>query len=206
MQQLSNNYQNNIQSLLTQNDQRMNAANSQLSATNSQNNQKLQAANMAGSIYGNQYLPSQNLAGVGQQRDAYADLQLQSQVNAWDRAQQQPLQNIANFTNLLNGGGYNSQTTPVYSNTAGQVLGGLSSLAGLFALCDIREKILHSFVGYMPLTNGDKIAIYEFSYVDDEDANIWIGPVAQEVEKKIPDAVVEMNGRKHIKVDLMEAA
>ncbi|WP_210249350.1 hypothetical protein [Neorhizobium alkalisoli] len=197
---LSNNYQNNISNML-------NAANSQISADNALNTQKLNAAGMAGSTYQNLYNPAQALAGVGQQKDQYNSTVLQSKVDAWNQAQQQPLQNIANFTNLLNGGGYQSTTQPVYSNTTGQILGGLSSLAGLFALCDIREKILHRLVGFMPLINGEKICIYEFTYKDDEDANIWIGPVAQEVEEKT-GAVVEVEGRKLIDVEafMKEAA
>lgn len=203
----SNNYQNNIANMLSGNDQRMNAANSQLSATGDINNQRLNAANSAGNVYGNQYLPSTYLSDVGSQRDAYNDVVLQAKVNAWDRAQQQPLQNIANFATLLNGGGYNNTTTPVYTNTAGQVLGGLSSLAGLFALCDVREKIVHRLVGHMPLTNGETIGIFEFSYKDDEGNNIWVGPIAQEVEEKT-GATVEIDDKLHIDVEkfMREAA
>ncbi|MEB2843810.1 hypothetical protein [Endobacterium cereale] len=205
-QMASNNYQSNIANMLGVNDQRMNAANSALSANSNLNNQKLQAAGMAGQTYSNQYLPSQNLAGVGQSQDAYNDLVLQSKINAWDRAQQQPLQNISNFTNILNGGGYNSTTTPVYSNTGAQILGGLSSLAGLFALCDIREKVVHSFLGYMPLLNGETIGIYQFTYRDDGDQKMWVGPMAQEVEEKTA-AVLEFNGKKVINVEnLMQEA
>jgi hypothetical protein len=189
-QLLSNNYNQNISNML-------NAANSQLSADNAFNTQKLNAAGMAGQTYQNQYLPSQALAGVGQQKDQYNSTVLQSNVDAWNQAQQQPLQNIANFTNLLNGGGYQSTTQPVYSNTTGQILGGLSSLAGLFALCDIREKVLHSFLGYMPLLNGDMIAMYEFSYIGSNER--FVGPVAQEVERKT-GAVIEFEGRKLIDV------
>jgi hypothetical protein len=199
MSQLGTNYQNSISNMLGLNDQRMNAANSQISADNALNGQKLNAAGMAGQAYQNQYLPSQMLGQVGQSKDAYADLLKQAEVNAWDRSQSQPLQNLANFTNILNGGGYSSTTTPVYTNTGAQVIGGLSSLAGLFALCDLREKILHAFVGYMPLTNGDRIGIYEFSYLDDETGERFFGPVAQEVEAKT-GAVIEHNNRKHIDV------
>lgn len=196
----SNNYQNNISNMLSANDQRMNAANSQLTATNNLNNQRLNAANMAGTVYGNQYLPSTYLSGVGEQQDAYNDKVLQADINAWDRAQQQPLQNIGNFANLLNGGGYSNTTTPVYTNTTGQVLGGLSSLAGLFALCDIREKIVRRLVGFMPLTSGEAIGIFEFTYKDDENEDVWFGPIAQEVEEKT-GATVEIEGKLHIDVE-----
>ncbi|KQY14430.1 hypothetical protein ASD31_09185 [Rhizobium sp. Root482] len=201
----NSNYQNNISNLLGLNDQRMNAANSQLNNQNTVNGQKLNAAGMAGDIYKNSNLPNELLAGVGNQKDQRSDLELQSQINAWDRKEQQPIQNIQNMLNMLNGGGYSNTTTPVYSNTAGQVLGGLSSLAGLFALCDATTKVLHRHIGYMPLTNGETLSIYEFSYCDDPDQTIWFGPIAQEVEEKTA-AVVEFNGKKHIRIDMMEAA
>lgn len=198
---LNNSHQQNIANMLAGNDQRMNAANSQLNATSDLNNQKLNAANMAGQTYQNQYMPYQQLAGVGQERDARSDLELQSKVNAWDRSQQQPIQNISNMINMLNGGGYNNTTTPVYSNTGGQILGGLSALAGLFALCSAKVKTIHSLLGYMPLTNGGEIAIYEFSYTNDPDGKIWVGPIAEEVEEDLPEAVVEFDEIKHIDVE-----
>jgi hypothetical protein len=199
---LSNNaYQQNIQNMLGLNDQRMNAANSQLGQQNSLNSQQLQAASQAGGIYGNQYLPSQQLAGIGGQKDAYADLLKQAEVNAFDRKEQQPVQNVQNMINMLNGGGYSNTTTPVYSNTAGQVMGGLSSLAGLFALCDATTKVLHKVVGEMPLINGETLPIYEFHYCDDADQKIWVGPVAQELAAANANAVVDFDGRKHIKID-----
>ena len=200
LSQLGSNYQNNIQNMLSSNSQKMNAATAQQAGQNAMTGQQLQAASMAGSIYGNQYLPAQQLAGVGADRDAYNDLVLQSKINAFDRTQQQPLQNIGNFVNLLNGGGYSNTTTPVYSNTGAQVLGGLSSLAGLFALCSKTVKTIHSFIGYMPLVNGGQIPIYQFSYTDDPDHKLWVGPIAEEVEEQLPDTVVEFTGKKHIDV------
>lgn len=208
MNALSNNYQNSISNMLGLNDQKLNAANASVSADSNLASQKLNAANMAGQTYQNQYLPSQQLANVGASRDQRLDTLKEAEVGAWDRAQQQPIMNSANMINLLNGGGYNSQTsqTPVYRNTAGQVLGGLSSLAGLFALCQASEKILHKHVGFMPLTNGDQIAIYEFTYKNDPDQQRWYGPIAEEVDRKT-DAAIEIDGKLHIDVTkLMEVA
>lgn len=199
LSQLGSNYQNNISNMLGLNNQALTAANSQLTAQQNANSQTLNAANLASTVYGNQYLPSQQLANVGSTQDAYNSAVLQGQISQWDQQQQQPLQNLANFANILNGGNYTSTTTPVYSNSTGQILGGLSSLAGLFALSDSRTKILHKFVGKMPLVNGDSLAIYEWSYIDDPEAKHWIGPVAQEVERKT-DACVEIDGLKYINV------
>lgn len=196
----SNNYQSNIANMLGIRDQQMNAANSALSAQNALAGQKLQAASQAGQTYQNQYLPSQALSGVGTARDNYNTGSLQAQIDQWNTAQQQPLTNIGNFVNLLNGGGYSNTTQPVYSNTTGQVLGGLSSLAGLFALCSAKVKTIHSFVGIMPLVNGGTINIYQFSYTDDPAQNIYVGPIAEEVAEELPEAVVEFGGIPHIDV------
>lgn len=208
MNALSNNYQNSISNMLGLNDQKLNAANASVSADSNLASQKLNAANMAGQTYQNQYLPSQQLANVGASQDQRLDALKQAEIGAWDQKQQQPIMNSANFINMLNGGGFNSQTsqTPVYSNTGGQILGGLSSLAGLFALCQASEKILHKHVGFMPLTNGGQIAIYEFTYKNDPDQQRWYGPVAEEVDRKT-DAAIEIDGKLHIDVSkLMEAA
>ncbi|RVM26255.1 hypothetical protein [Sinorhizobium meliloti] len=128
----SNNYQNSIANLFAGNNQRLNAANAANNQQNAVADQRLNAANMAGQTYANQYLPYQQLAGVGDARDARSDLQLRAEIDKWDRMQQQPIQNAANFINLLNSGGYNNTKTQVYSNTGGQMLGGLAALAGLF--------------------------------------------------------------------------
>ncbi|MNL47881.1 hypothetical protein D3C87_1706910 [compost metagenome] len=124
-------YQQGVANQFQNNSQRLNAANSQFANQNSQANTQLQGAGMAGDMYGLNYLPSQQLAQVGAQRDAYLDLLKQAEVNKWDRQQQQPITNIAQMLNFANGGGYNNQTTPVYSNGLGQGLGLFTSLLGL---------------------------------------------------------------------------
>lgn len=198
--QLSNNYNSNIANMLSNNNQRLDAANAQNSYQLNSNNQKLQAADMAGQAYQNQYMPYQTLAGIGQQKDDRSSLELQAQIDAFNRKETQPVQNVANFLNMLNGGGYQNTTQPVYSNTMGQVGGLMSGLAGLFALCTRTAKIVHSLVGHMPLTNGASLPIYSFSYIDDPDQKIWMGPIAEELEEELPEAVVEIDGRKHIDV------
>ncbi|ASY63613.1 hypothetical protein SJ05684_c21720 [Sinorhizobium sojae CCBAU 05684] len=200
----SNNYQNNIANMLSGNNQRLNAANAANSQQNAVNDQRLNAANMSGQTYQNQYLPQQQLASVGEARDTRSQDVLNAEIAKHDYDQQLPMQNIANFVNLLNGGGYSNTKSPVYSNTAGQALGGISALAGLLSLCDARTKILHKLVGYMPLLNGEKIAIYEFTYKDDPQEIRWMGPIAQEVEAKTDtDTVVEVGGTKLINVEAM---
>ncbi|WP_201271696.1 hypothetical protein [Sinorhizobium meliloti] len=200
----SSNYQNNIANMLSGNNQRLNAANAANNQQNAVNDQRLNAAGMAGQTYANQYLPYQQLAGVGEARDTRAQDVLNAEIAKWDYDQQLPMQNIANFTNLLNGGGYSNTTTPVYSNTTGQVLGGLSSLAGLLSLCDVRTKVFHEFLGYMPAINGERVGMYRFSYKDDPTGERHVGPIAQEIEAKIGgDTVVEIDGVKYVNIEAM---
>ncbi|GCA50637.1 hypothetical protein KGO5_03084 [Sinorhizobium sp. KGO-5] len=200
----SNNYQNSIANMLSGNSQRLNAANAANNQQNAVADQRLNAAGMAGQTYANQYLPYQQLAGVGEARDTRAQDVLNAEIAKWDYDQQLPMQNIANFTNLLNGGGYSNTTTPVYSNTTGQVLGGLSSLAGLLSLCDVRTKVFHEFLGYMPAINGERVGMYRFSYKDDPTGERHVGPIAQEIEAKIGgDTVVEIDDIKYVNIEAM---
>lgn len=196
----SGNYAQNIQNMLNNDQNKLSAANSALSAQNALNGQKLQAASQAGQAYSGQYLPSQMLGQVGQSQDNYNTAALQAAIDSWNTKQQQPLTNVSNFVNLLNGGGYNNTTQPVYSSSTGQALGALSSLAGLFSLCSRKMKTIHSLVGVMPIVNGGTINIYQFNYTDDETQTIYVGPIAEEVAEVLPEAVVEFAGIPHIDV------
>jgi hypothetical protein len=205
----SNNYQNSIANYLSGNTQRLNAANSQNDQSNNVNTQKLNAANMAGQTYQNQYMPYQQLAGVGEARDTRSQDVLNQNIAKWDYDQQKDMQNIGNFVNLLNSGNYSSTSAPVYNNKLGQATGAISALAGLFSLCDVRTKILHKLVGHMPIIGGDRLAIYEFSYIDDPAEERHFGPIAQDVEAKIGgNSVAEIDGVKYVNVEslLAEAA
>jgi hypothetical protein len=107
------------------------AANSLNGNQNTQYGQQLQGAGMAGDQFMNGMLPANILAQLGQTQDTRNQNILNNAIQRWDTAQQQPLTNIGNFTNLLNGGGYSNTTTPVYNNSGGQLLGGLTALLGL---------------------------------------------------------------------------
>ncbi|WVT74020.1 hypothetical protein QM996_02580 [Sinorhizobium chiapasense] len=195
-------YQQGIGNQFKNNDQRLNAANSQFANQNAQANTQLQGAGMAGDMYGLGYLPSQYLSQVGAQKDQRSQDELNAKIQRHDFEQNQPLANIANMINLANGGNYSNTTTPVYSNTAGQIGGALTGLLGLLSMCDERTKIVFECVGKFP--NG--IPMYRFAYKDNPD-EVFIGPLAQEVEAVMPDAVIEINGIKHIITDtFMEAA
>lgn len=191
-----------------QQDLRNGAASSLWSGQNAQANTQLGAAGMAGDMYGMGMLPYEALMGLGQGQDQRAQDILNNTIQRYEQNQQQQLTNLGNFTNILNGGGYSNTTTPVYSNTGAQMLGGLGSvLGGLFALCDAREKNIIRQIGQMPVADGSVIGMYEFTYIDDPDQKVWVGPVAQEVEAAIPNSTMEFDGRKYIITNaFMEAA
>ena len=80
------------------------------------------------------------------------------------------------------------QTNPSPLSTAGSVLGGLGGLMK----CDARVKENIKRIG----TFDNGLALYSFNYVGNP--QIHIGPMAQEVEAIKPEAVIEINGIKHI--------
>jgi len=180
-----------------QQDSRNSAASSLMSGQQGQAGLQLQGAGMAGDQRANDYYDANQLAQVGQQQDAYKDLQLQADIDRYNYNQNKDITNATNFVNVLNGGGYNSQTTtkPVYSNGLSTAIGGIGaaiSLAGL--LCDRRVKKNIKRCGSM--INGT--ALYEFTYIGDDSNQIFIGPMAQDVEVTRPEAVFEIDGIKRI--------
>ncbi|MGE6781306.1 tail fiber domain-containing protein [Ensifer adhaerens] len=186
-------YNNYVQNMFNNAGMVRDAANSLNGNQNAQNAQRLQGAGMAGDQYMNGMLPANILGQLGQTQDQRAQDILNNNIARWDQQQQQPLTNLGNFANLLNGGGYSNTTTPVYNNTGGQVLGGLTSLLGLFA-SDRRIKKVGKFVGFA----NDNIPLYEWTYKDDPAQRVFVGPMAQDVEAVMPSAVVEIAGVKHI--------
>ncbi len=180
-----------------QQDSRNSAASALMSGQNAQANTQLAGAGMAGGLRELDYMDADRLAGVGAQQDAYKDLQLQADIDRHNYNQNKDMTNASNFVNVLNGGGYNSQTTtkPVYSNGLSTALGGLGSLASIFGmLCDTRAKQNIRLVGYM--LNGTRL--YEFTYKNDPSGQVYEGPMAQEVEITRPHAVREFDGFKRI--------
>lgn len=180
-----------------QQDSRNNAASALMSGQNAQASTQLQGAGMAGGLRDLDYMDAERLAGVGAQQDAYKDLKLQADIDRWNYNQNKDINAAAQFTNVLNGGGYNTQTTtkPVYSNGLAQGIGALGSIASIFGMfCDIRAKENIRFVGYM--LNGTRI--YEFTYKNDPSGQVYEGPMAQEVEITRPHAVREIDGFKRI--------
>ncbi|WP_018898895.1 tail fiber domain-containing protein [Rhizobium sp. 2MFCol3.1] len=180
-----------------QQDSRNAAASGLMAGQQGQAQTQLQGAGMAGDQRANDYYDANQVAGVGAQKDAYADMLKQADINKWDYNQNKDINNAATMLGLATTGGFNSQTTtkPVYSNGLSSGLGAIGSLASIFGmLCDIRAKENIVFVGYM--LNGTRI--YEFTYKNDPSGQRYEGPMAQEVEITRPQAVREIDGFKRI--------
>ena len=95
--------------------------------------QQAQLAAQAPAIYGQQFLPSQQLAQVGAAQETIAAQPLQQQLAQYQFNQQLPYQQLQGYLSSVYGtplGGYGTttQTSPMYQNTGAGVLGG--ALAG----------------------------------------------------------------------------
>lgn len=99
---------------------------------------QMQAAQAAPSIYGQQYLPSQQLAQIGAAQEAISGQALQEQMARYNFQQQLPYQQLSGYLSSVYGspmGGYGTQTSPTYNNTTTNALtGALAGGLGGYAL------------------------------------------------------------------------
>lgn len=163
------------------------------------------------------YVPSTAAVNVGGAQQGQNQQQLTDQVNRFNFNQQAPWQNLGLYQGAISGNYGQSGTTtstmtqPSYSNPLGSIFGGLlsaGSLAGqlgwnpfgaaagagggLSALSDERAKENIEPVGM----TFDGQNVYRFNYKGNPTPQI--GLIAQEVEKKRPDAVTEIDGVKYV--------
>lgn len=158
----------------------------------------------------------------GQNRnDAYNQLLLQGRGQAFSEAQATRNQPINEITALLSGGqvsqpqfmGANMPTIPTtdvagiiqqdYQNKMGAyqqqmaarqgMLGGLFGLGSSLIMSDKRTKENIEPVGKV---KGHRL--YSYNYKHDPSKSPQIGVMAQDIQKKRPDAVKEINGIKHV--------
>lgn len=96
---------------------------------------QITAAGQAPQIYGQQFLPSQQLAQIGAAREAIAGLPLQEQMQRFQFAQQAPRESLSAFLSSVYGTPMaSSQYAPqqqAQTNRAGNVFGGLATGAGI---------------------------------------------------------------------------
>jgi hypothetical protein len=97
--------------------------------------QQINAAQMAPQIYGQQFLPSQQLGQIGAAREAIAGLPLQEQMARFQFAQQAPAQQLQSFLSSVYGtpmaGSQYAPTPQTQTNRAGNVLGLAATGAGI---------------------------------------------------------------------------
>lgn len=92
--------------------------------------------------------------------------------------------------------GYQGQSTTTTRNqpSALQTIGTAATIFGSLFKCDRSTK--ENIIKIGVLDNG--INIYSFSYIDDPEHRLVIGPMADEVEEIMPEAVVVIDGIKHV--------
>jgi len=102
----------------------------QLSAADIQ--RRLGAAAAAPGMAELDYADLAKLGAVGGAREAQSQAELQADIERFNMEQQQPLMSLANYMATVQGGTVGGQSTrPVFRNSTGDFLSGLSGLAGV---------------------------------------------------------------------------
>jgi len=158
-------------------------------AYNQAQNRAVQSGQMYPSIMS---APLGMAEAVGQVGEARQDMTQQGINRAMMRDQYQknaPQQALANYMNMIGGnyGGTTTQTSP--SDPMGTLLG-LGQLVSMFP-SDVRIK-----ENIVPDGTWKGHNVYHFNYVWDDVRRR--GVMAQEVEQTRPDAVIEIDGIKHV--------
>lgn len=169
--QLNSNYNSGVQNQLANAGLQQSAAQAANSASNASANTSLAAAGQAGNVYQNTVAPAETVGAVGAAQDTRAQQELDAKIQQWDYNQQMPLQQLANFANILNGGNYQTTSSTTSGNSAlTNILGGLTGAVGLgtklFALSDARFK---ENVKYL-YTREDGVEWYSYNYIEQADA------------------------------------
>ena len=132
---------------------------------------------------------SQAMGDVGEQRRALSQADIDADVAKYNYQQMAPYQALANYMGTVSGdyGGSSRMTQPGPSGLS--QLGQIAGIASMFSDERLKENVnkVGSFKG---------LDLYEFNY-------IWspvkvIGFIAQEVEKVLPEAVIEVLGYKAV--------
>ena len=130
------------------------------------------------------------MGDVGAQRQGMRQQQIDADMARYQYNATAPQQALANYMNMISGnyGGTVQKTTPGQSP-----LSSIASLASAFmgpSDMRIKENIVPDGTTY----NGHNV--YHFNFIGDDVRRR--GVMAQEVEQTRPDAVVEIDGIKHV--------
>lgn len=131
---------------------------------------------------------------------------LDNGMAAADYRDKQPWSQLMNYYQIAsNAAGQGGVTTTTGNKTTTQqaspltMVGSLMGAFGNLAKCDVRTKNILGRVG--ALDNG--VPLYVFTYLDDAHAQVHFGPIAQELESALPEAVVEVGGIKHVDTSVL---
>ena len=115
---------------------------------------QISAAQVAPQIYGQQFLPSQQLAQVGAAQETLAGQPLQEAMQRFQYSQQIPYQQLSGFLSSVYGTPMaSSQYQPApQTNQFGQVLGGVSTGAGVGRL--LQQAGVEDIFGFNPAAFG----------------------------------------------------
>jgi len=185
--------------------------------------QGIQGASTLAGIGGQQLQAQSGILNAQAQQGAVQQGQQQNIINQaiqnYAAQQQYPMLQLSNMSNLLHGLPMQSSTTQTYQaapSTASQIAGlGTTGIAGLGlynamgggssgTTSDVRTKQNLRLVGTLPMG----INLYHFEYKPPFKAECgegwYSGVMAQEVQKIMPEAVVEMdNGFLGVKYDML---
>ena len=135
---------------------------------------------------------------AAQQDTAQQQAQLTAQYNQWLMAQQYPFQTSALADSAISAANPANPTTTTSTqpdNSGYAILGtalgvaGGAALNGKLAVSDRRLKEGIELIGSM----NDGTPLYSYAYKFDPSKHKFIGPMAQDVKKRRPDAVVELD-------------
>lgn len=159
-------------------------------------NRALSAAGMAPGLDAAGYAGINQLTGAGAQEMAYGQSLIDSEMGKYYESENAPYDELTRYSSMLLG-----QATPFLSQTGKQgytpglfdYLGMATSLGGAAMMSDARMKTDIRRVGE---TDGG-LPVYTFRYK--AGGPVQMGVMAQDVEKVKPDAVIEIDGVKHVK-------
>lgn len=153
-------------------------------AYNANQNRALSAIGMAPDLSAATYNPLQQQFEAGQYRDSLAQNELAAEIMAHQQEQAGPIDAINNYLALTSGlGGQFGTSTATTQQNPGLlgILGGIAPLFSLFSDRRLKEDV--EKVGKMD--DGTPIHVYRYK----GDPVMHMGVMAQDVEKKHPEAV-----------------
>jgi hypothetical protein len=160
---------------------------------------QMTAAGQAGGINQAQYINPNAALGAGGVQQTQQQNVDNSAMAASNYNRDQPTNALNSYLGQIQGNygqsGTNTQSSPIFTNPAATAAGGISSIASLAPLLMKSDRRLK--VDIRPIGksfDGQTLYLYRFL----GEPNFQIGLMAQEVETLRPDAVVEIEGVKHV--------